>query len=245
MKTEKFYTLLSAAQQSPAHYQLAKQEYNSSTYTDSERLSVAFRTLIDGMYSHRCAVMPDFGNLRTNEGKAKRDSWLAAHQSHLPIKDTEHSVLTTMQATVQKLLDVQLERVVLPAYTPNGSTCTAPQQAVMADKARSKIYFFTAVSDASAYAGLAVKYGLHYRAGLLLLQARKAGYNIGLADVMTVAVDKTAPYTVRTFSFEAVHEAALLAKVEQALELVAQIEQSGASDLPAVVHTEVSLEGVL
>lgn len=243
MKTEKFYSTLHGATKSGAHFQLAKRDYMSGERTASEALSEAFRAVVDGSFSIKCAVLPDTINGRTKDGAAQKAAFMSANAGKIIIKQAEQDQLQAMRnSAVKALAAPDLERVVLSPYRHTSGLIAPGGVAMLANKERSKLYFFTAVSDLAAYGSNMGRFGIFYRIGLHMLQARATGYNIGVADIIVVAVSKTAPHEVQTFSARAEDEGAILAAVEGAFVKMAALEAEGNDALPAVVHTSVAFD---
>jgi hypothetical protein len=233
MKNDKFYTLLSAANKSAAHFQVKRKQLMEEKQSSTEIISNAFRALVDGTFNSTYVVMPEFGNCTNKDNKARRDSWLAANTHLTAIKNDDYSTLQAMHSVANSFVkSSDLERVILPAFTSNG--VTAPIQPIMATKDRSKLYYFTAVSNIEAYIKMMPYYGIQYRTVLQLLAARAIGYQLSLADIVLVAVEKEAPHEISLIEFPASMQQAIISNTENALQNICQYSANNDSTMPAI-----------
>lgn len=86
-----FYKLLNATILSSGHYQQAKlnNDLTPSDIINQQFLDYLFDDGVESFY-----VVPDFGDLRTKDAKAARDTWMSNHQDRPHIKSDINEILT-------------------------------------------------------------------------------------------------------------------------------------------------------
>lgn len=201
---ELYYKLFNNIAISPKSYWLAKEDYNNNIVTESELIANAFREKLYGFFDYKYAIMPDFGDCRNKDNKAKRDSWLSIHSSKVIFKHEIGEMIDGMYNSVKSKPEfTNLTTVTLPSYnleehhkdliaSHNVPPLVFPDIKILVDDKRENLYYFIPTSNIQASMDNFHKNNMFLFANMLRLQANAINYNINsLNNVHFIFVSKS------------------------------------------------------
>lgn len=162
------------------------------------------------IFAAEYALKPDFGDLRTNAGKALRDAWQSKNEGVTTVSADDWQRLHAMRDSVMAdpiagKLFVGGEAEVTAVWQSNGLICKARLDYWIESRAIGVDLKSTEDASPAAFAKSVAQYRYHVQHAHYCEGMQVAGHP--LRAFLFVAVEKTAPYAVAIYAIDADAEA--------------------------------------